>query len=188
MNSTARSGNPHAAEPVPVRSFGPAFLLAQLGSHAARRFAERLAKLRLQPAHAGILFTVSGTPGLTQQALARRLGMVPSRLVALLDELDARGLVRRSSDPRDRRRHALVLTEKGGKTLAAIGEVSREHQRLLLAALSSAEQQQLAALLQRIADEQGLTRNVHPGYKTLRPPGTRQADAKPESRHPRPEA
>ncbi|MGB7135133.1 MAG: MarR family winged helix-turn-helix transcriptional regulator [Acidobacteriaceae bacterium] len=169
MNSAARTQSPRPAEPGPLRSFGPAFLLAQLGSHAAGRFAERLARLRLQPAHSGILYIVAGTPGLTQQALARRLGMVPSRLVALLDELDGRGLVQRSTDPADRRRHALLLTEKGKKTLAAIGDLSRDHQRLLLAALSSAEQQQLANLLQRIADQQGLTRNVHPGYKTLRP-------------------
>ena len=169
-SESARSESAHPADPGPSRSFGPAFLLAQLGSHAARRFAERLAKLRLQPAHSGILYSVAGTPGLTQQALARRLGMVPSRLVALLDELDGRGLIQRSTDPGDRRRHALLLTEKGKKALAAIGDLSREHQHVLLAALSSAEQQQLANLLQRIADQQGLTRNVHPGYKTLRPP------------------
>ncbi|HEX4065754.1 MAG TPA: MarR family transcriptional regulator [Acidobacteriaceae bacterium] len=152
----------------PSRSFGPAFLLAQLGSHAARKYAERLAKLHLTPAHSGILYILAATPGLTQQALAGRLGMVPSRLVALLDELSAHGLIQRAADPDDRRRHALLLTEKGKKTLAAIGDVAREHQRLLLAALSEPEQQQLASLLQRVADQQGLTRNVHPGYKTLR--------------------
>src|SRR5579872_1512753 len=120
MNPTFRGAKSPTAHSESSRSFGPAFLLAQLGSHAARKFAERLEKLRLQPAHAGILSIVSATPGLTQQALARRLGMVPSRLVALLDELDARGLIRRSSDPRDRRRHALVLTDKGEKALASI--------------------------------------------------------------------
>lgn len=152
----------------PGRDFGPAFLLAQLGSHAARRFAERLAKLKLAPAHAGILHILAANPGLTQQELANRLGMVPSRLVALLDELDALGLTERRVSAGDRRRHALVLTDKGKMTLAQIGEVSREHQRQLLAALSEQERQQLTALLQRVADEQGLTRNVHPGYKTLR--------------------
>jgi len=158
-----------AVEPRPARSFGPAFLLAQLGSHAARQFARRLAKLRLAPAHSGILHILAANPGLTQQALAARLGMVPSRLVALLDELGARGLTQRRISPRDRRRHELILTEKGKKTLARIGEIARDHQRALLAALSDTERDHLAALLQRVADHQGLTRNVHPGYKTLRP-------------------
>lgn len=151
------------------RTFGAAFLLAQLGSHAAARFSERLSRLRLTPAHSGILHILSATPGITQQALAALLGMVPSRLVALLDELESRGLMQRRQSEKDRRRHALVLTEKGRKALASIGELSREHQRLLLASLTEAEREQLATLLQRIADQQGLTRNVHPGYRTLRP-------------------
>ncbi|HTX41299.1 MAG TPA: MarR family winged helix-turn-helix transcriptional regulator [Acidobacteriaceae bacterium] len=151
------------------RSFGAAFLLAQIGSHAAAKFAQRLARLRLTPAHSGILHILSATPGITQQALASLLGMVPSRLVALVDELESRGLMQRRRSEEDRRRHALVLTEKGRKALAAIGEISREHQRLLLASLTEPEHEQLTHLLQRIADQQGLTRNVHPGYRTLRP-------------------
>lgn len=151
----------------PQSSFGPAFLLAQIGSHAARRFAERIAKLHLAPAHSGILHILAATPGLTQQALAGVLGMVPSRLVALLDELDALGLTERRRSDDDRRRHALALTEKGRKLLGAIGEISREHQRALLAALTEDERATLRNLLQRVADEQGLTRNVHPGYRTL---------------------
>lgn len=151
----------------PQSGFGPAFLLSQIGSHAARRFGERIAKLRLTAAHSGILHILAATPGLTQQALAGTLGMVPSRLVALLDELDALGLTERRRSADDRRRHALALTDKGRKMLAAIGEASREHQRSLLAALTEDERATLRDLLQRIADEQGLTRNVHPGYRTL---------------------
>ena len=149
------------------RSFGAHFLLAQLGSHAAAQFAERLGGLSLAPPHSGILHILAETPGLTQQSLSKKLGMVPSRLVALLDELEARGLTERRRDEKDRRRHALCLTDKGRRTLAAIGEIAREHERRLLAALSEQEREQLAAVLQRIADQQGLTRNVHPGYRRL---------------------
>ncbi len=151
------------------RPFGAAFLLAQIGSHAAGKFSDRLSRLRLTPAHSGILHILSATPGITQQALAALLGMVPSRLVALVDELESRGLMQRRRSEKDRRRHALVLTEKGRRALAAIGEISREHQRLLLASLTETEREQLTGLLQRVADQQGLTRNVHPGYRKLRP-------------------
>jgi DNA-binding MarR family transcriptional regulator len=85
-------------------------------------------------------------------------------LVALLDELEALGLTERRENPGDRRSYALHLTEKGRSTLKTIGRISREHQQALLAALSDTEQEQLAVFLQRIADEQGLTRGVHPGY------------------------
>jgi hypothetical protein len=52
--------------------------------------------------------------------------------------------------------------------LQSIGRVAREHQKTLLAALSDDEQRQLGQFLQRIADDQGLTRGVHPGYARLK--------------------
>lgn len=165
VKTIQRGENKGSGERPPERS-GAAFLLAQLGSHAAAKFAERLAKMKLVPAHAGILRILGATPGITQQALASMLGMVPSRLVAMLDELDTQGLTERRRNEDDRRSHALYLTDKGRKMLTAVGEIAREHQRLLLTALSDEERAQLAVLLQRIADQQGLTRNVHPGYRT----------------------
>jgi DNA-binding MarR family transcriptional regulator len=151
---------------LPGRS-APAFLLAQVGAHAASKFAERLAELKLTPPHAGILRILSSTPAITQQTLAATLGMVPSRLVVLIDEMEARQLVERREDPDDRRRYALYLTEAGRSMFAMIGRASREHSETLLAALSRNEQRQLAVLLQRIADEQKLTRGVHPGYRQI---------------------
>jgi len=143
----------------------PSFLLAQVGAHAASQFAERLRKLKLVPQHAGILRILNSTPGITQQALAATLEMVPSRLVVLVDDMEQRGLIERRGNPEDRRRYALHVTEKGYSTLEAISRIAREHSQALLAAISEDEQQQLAMLLQRIADQQGLTRGVHPGYR-----------------------
>src|SRR5205807_2586245 len=91
----------------PKGSAGAAFLLAQVGAHAAARFAARLAELTLVPAHAGIFRILSATPGISQQELAAALGTVPSRLVALIDELESRGLVQRREHETDRRSYAL---------------------------------------------------------------------------------
>lgn len=150
------------------RPYPAAFLLAQLGAHAAARFAARVSRLKLAPAHSGILFILRSAPAITQQELATRLGMVPSRLVTLLDELESRGLIERRRNQEDRRRHAVLLTQQGHECLQKIGQISREHERSLLHALTPGEQRQLGAMLQRVADEQGLTRGVHPGYKTIR--------------------
>jgi len=150
--------------PRPAGRFSSAFLLAQVGAHAASKFAERLAKLELAPPHAGILRILSSTPGITQQKLASMLGMAASRLVALIDDMDSRGLIERRGNPDDRRRYALHLTEKGRTMLESVSRISREHSQALLAALPDDEKRQLADFLQRIADEQGLTRGVHPGF------------------------
>ena len=147
-----------------ARGPGAAFLLAQVGAHAASRFGARLAEVNLVPAHAGIFRILSATPAISQQSLATALGTVPSRLVGLVDELETKGLVERRAHETDRRTHALHLTEKGKAMMEAIGRIAREHRQDLLAALSEDEQSQLSALLQRVAEQQGLLRGVHPGY------------------------
>jgi DNA-binding MarR family transcriptional regulator len=150
----------------PLKS-GPAFLLSQVGAHAATRFAERLARLEMTPPEAGILRVLSSEPGMTQRALAERLGVFPSRLVLLLDELAKRGWLERHATPKDRRSNALRLTNAGAAQLEAVGRVAREHQEDLCGALDDTERAQLRELLEKIAAQQKLTPGVHPGYRRM---------------------
>lgn len=151
-----------------------AFLLAQVGGLAALRFAERLAPLRLTPAHAGLLRAVDAEPGRSQQALAGQLGLLPSRLVALVDELERDGLLERRRNPADRRHHALHTTPAGAERLAEVGRVARAHGDDLLAPLDEQERAELARLLGRLAAAHGLAPGVHPGYRAMgRPPAER---------------
>jgi DNA-binding MarR family transcriptional regulator len=144
-----------------------AFLLSQVGAHSAGRFAERLEPVGLKPAYAGILRVINQADGLSQQALGETLGVFPSRLVALIDELEGRGLVERRSRPADRRSHALYLTKRGEEVLGLIEKIGLEHQDALCACLSESERATLTKLLARIAADQGLTPGVHPGFRKL---------------------
>jgi DNA-binding MarR family transcriptional regulator len=146
---------------------GVAFLLAQLGSHAASAFADRLSPLDLRPPEAGVLGRLARSPGESQRALADALGMHAPRLVALIDELEGRGLVERRRDPRDRRNYAISLTDAGRETVLEIAAVAKQHEQAMTAALHDEERAQLASLLRRIADEQALTPGVHPGFRRL---------------------
>src|SRR5579872_2166678 len=92
---------------------GPAFLLSQVGAHSSARFAERLEPMGLKPPHVGILRVIDQADGLSQQALGERLGIFPSRLVAIVDELERLGLIERRHNPTDRRSYALYLTKTG---------------------------------------------------------------------------
>jgi DNA-binding MarR family transcriptional regulator len=154
----------------------PAFLLAQLGAHAAAQFAERLGVLELTSADAGILRLLRAEAGLSQQELAARLQIHPSRLVAILDNLEKRRFVERRANPDDRRLYSLHLTQAGGEILEKIGGVARKHQDDLLSSISWEERNTLAALLLRIADQQGLVRGVHPGYQRLGRPKRSEAN------------
>ena len=155
------------SEPSPTGPRGVGFLLAQIGSHAAGKFAERLEALKLTPPQAGILGVLGRESGLSQQALADVLGMFPSRLVAVLDDLERAGLVERRPHPNDRRVSALYLTATGKKTLQTVGRVAKQHEAELCAALNSAEREMLEKLLARIAEEQKLRPGIHPGYRRM---------------------
>ncbi|HEX4644113.1 MAG TPA: MarR family winged helix-turn-helix transcriptional regulator [Verrucomicrobiae bacterium] len=149
------------------RPCGAAFLLAQLGAHAAQRFGERIAALGLAPPHAGLLRMIASMPDCSQQKLAKRLGVLPSRMVMLIDDLEARGLVARRRKPRDRRAYSLGLTRAGTEALKKISRLAAEHEADLCAALTPQERATLVALCEKIAAQQGLTPGVHPSFKNL---------------------
>ncbi|MFG7942567.1 MarR family winged helix-turn-helix transcriptional regulator [Streptomyces cacaoi] len=151
------------------RQGGAAFLLAQLGAHAAARFAEGIAELDLTPAQAGVLRLLARTPGRSQRELADELGMPPSRFVPFADKLEERGLIERRRNPGDRRLYALHLTDEGVTLLSALGEVAAAHEQRMCQALTPDEHEQLRALLARMAAQQGLSPGVHPGYRQVRP-------------------
>jgi DNA-binding MarR family transcriptional regulator len=154
----------HPGQPGPR---GAAFLLAQLGAHASQRFADRVQALGLSPADVGLLRMINAQPGRSQQSVAVDLGVVPSRVVVLIDNLGHKGLVERRTSSTDRRHHELYLTVDGEKVMTDMRSIATAHDDELLAALDPDERKQLAELLQRIADQQGLTPGAHPGYKQV---------------------
>jgi DNA-binding MarR family transcriptional regulator len=146
-----------------------AYLLVQLGFHVARQFSERLAPLGLEPRHFGMLTRLAAHEGLSQQALGELIGLNPTRMVFLVDELEQRGLVERRRNAADRRSYALYLTAQGRDTLRQIQAAGNSHQEEIGASLTRAERIQLASLLRRLAAEQGITEDTLPGFPP-RPP------------------
>jgi DNA-binding MarR family transcriptional regulator len=142
-------------------------LLAQVGAYAARRFGQRIAALGIAPPHAGILRIIASAPKCSQRQLAQQLGILPSRMVILIDELSDKGLVKRHRSIGDRRNYELTLTKRGGDTFEHLSRLAAEHEADLLAMLDSDERAALAKLCQKVADGHGLTAGVHPGYKDL---------------------
>ena len=140
-----------------------AFLLSQVGIHASQRFARRIAEIDLQPPQFRVMNMVDAVEGRSQQAIAETIGAPPSRMVAIVDELEARGLIERRPHPGDRRVHALYLTGAGRRLLARGRKIALEHEEELMKGLSVADRRRLVALLQKVVDEQGIGSGVHPG-------------------------
>ena len=142
-----------------------AFLLSQVGIHASRRFAERIAAADLNPPLFRVLNLVAAGEGQSQQAIGAEIEIPASRMVALVDELEQRGLVERRPNPEDRRVRALYLTAKGKRCLARGRKIAAEHEQELTEGMSETDRKRLLALLQKIVDEQALGKGVHPGLR-----------------------
>ena len=140
-----------------------AFLLSQVGTYAARRFAERIAAIDLHPPLFRVLNMVDAAEGQSQQAIGEAIQAPASRMVAIVDELEQRGLVERRPHPGDRRIRALYLTPEGRKVLARGRRIAMEHEQDLVRGMSAADRKRLVALLQAVVEEQEIGSGVHPG-------------------------
>jgi DNA-binding MarR family transcriptional regulator len=89
--------------------------------------------------------------GLTQQDLADESNVDRSSMVAVLDELERRGLAERRSDPADRRKRAIHLTDEGRATLEEMRRVASKVGEDNFARLSDDERATLHQLLRKLA-------------------------------------
>src|SRR3954452_3055981 len=140
-----------------------AFLLSQVGIHASRRFAERIAAVDLNPPLFRVLNLGAAAEGQSQQAIGAAIEIPASRMVALVDELEQRGLVERRPNPDDRRIRALYLTPTGKRCLERGRKIAKQHEEELTEGMSPADRKRIVALLQKIVDAQALGHGVHPG-------------------------
>jgi DNA-binding MarR family transcriptional regulator len=104
-----------------------------------------------------VLNALDGSPAGTQAALAQAIGADKTRIIAILDELQLVGLIRREPDPGDRRARLLSITPAGRRVrLAVQGEIQANENRIL-ARLPAADRQaflRVAATLSALpADE-----------------------------------
>lgn len=153
--------------PVPdesPRSVG--FLLSQLGFTSSRCFAEELKPLGIHPGEFALMRFVAASEGQSQQALADRLGVPPSRMVAKVDALEEAGLVERRTDPADRRIRELHLTRKGRGLLGRAAQIAIDYEGQLCAPLDQKEREQLIDLLQKLQPGLLELRGVHPGLRS----------------------
>jgi DNA-binding MarR family transcriptional regulator len=147
-----------------VRTPGAAFLLAQLGGHSSRQWVERLAEVTLDPREVMLFRHVALNEGRSQREVADAVGLPASRIVRIVDALEAKGWIRRRPGKPDRRAKRLYLTPGGKAALDRIMAVSAAHEAELTRGLTPDERAELVRMLARIAAEQGLIEGVHPGF------------------------
>lgn len=145
-----------------------AFLLAQLGADASAAFDRALGPLGVTASEAGLLRLIGRNPGISQKAASEQLGVGPSRIVAVLDRLEADGYLERRRSMNDRRSHEVHLTPHGERLLADLRPIADAHEATFTHGLDEADQDRLAGYLQAIAASRGLSRDIH---RNTRPRG-----------------
>jgi DNA-binding MarR family transcriptional regulator len=106
-----------------------------------------------------VLSVIAANPGMNQGGVGRLLGIQRANMVALINDLEARGLIERTADASDRRAFVLALTPRGEAMLKDCHARIKRHEKRLLADLSKEERTTLLKLLARIEarEEQGRT-------------------------------
>jgi MarR family transcriptional regulator, lower aerobic nicotinate degradation pathway regulator len=135
----------------PVSEFaGQLFFRLWRVSHT--RTAEALESLGLTTALFALLNVLGTRDGAIQQELGAAMGVDPSTMVSLIDQLEAAGLAKRRPRPTDRRAREVVITPKGRRALEQARKLAMQVEDNVLRGLSGAERRRMLALLRRALD------------------------------------
>jgi DNA-binding MarR family transcriptional regulator len=127
------------------------FLLARLGLNFKSRALARLDEAGFDPYDYSVLAILAEGARQAQATIAGALALDPSRLVALLDSLEERGLVERVRDPEDRRRHVVSITADGKRELSRLRAMVKELENEFFAPLDAEMREQLHEVLLLLA-------------------------------------
>ncbi|MFE6775804.1 MarR family winged helix-turn-helix transcriptional regulator [Streptomyces sp. NPDC057702] len=139
--------------PAPDASGHLAEQLLRLTRRLHRAQKRYLEPLGITPAQARLLRTVAQYDAEPPRMadLAARLEVVPRAVTTLVDALEASGVVRRVSDPSNRRVIRVELTDAGRATLRALRHARRSAAEDILEPLTARERELLGGLLDTLA-------------------------------------
>jgi DNA-binding MarR family transcriptional regulator len=126
---------------------GQLFFRLWRASHT--RTADALGSIGLTPASFALLNVLGAREGSIQQQLSSDMGIDPSAMVKLIDELENAGLAKRQRRPGDRRAWEVAITAKGRRALERARRLAAQVEDEVLGGLSGDERRQLVSLLRR---------------------------------------
>ena len=135
----------------PAREFAGQ-LLFRLWRVSHTRTAEALDSLGLTTALFALLNVLGARKGAIQQELGAAMGIDPSTMVSLIDQLETAGLAERRLRPTDRRAREVVITAKGRRALKRARQLALQVEDDVLHGLTASQRSQLLTLLHRALD------------------------------------
>jgi DNA-binding MarR family transcriptional regulator len=139
---------PGPADPAGDESLADA--LMTIARQLRERSAETLAPWDITPAHLRALRTLARHGTMRLSELSDRLQIAPRTATEVVDALQARDLVRRRTDPGDRRAILVEVTERGAGVLTEIRATRGAEAGRIFGRLSPAERAELARILSEL--------------------------------------
>jgi DNA-binding MarR family transcriptional regulator len=124
-------------------------LLFRLWRASHTRITQALDTIDLTPALFAILNFLGAHDQAIQLEIASAMGIDPSALVSLIDELESAGLAKRRPHPQDRRARQVSITPKGRRLLQRARKMAFDAEDEVLRGLTAAERRELLLLLRR---------------------------------------
>lgn len=147
---------------LPQKSLDSILLFALRRTQAAllADFSIRFDDLNLRPIQLGALLLIRNNPGSRQSDIAEALGIQRPNFVTMMDELDSRGLTRRTTSTTDRRSYSLVLTPEGEAVVQKSMSLLAEQEATVAGTLGRGDRDRLVECLKKI--EEVLSRTGSP--------------------------
>jgi DNA-binding MarR family transcriptional regulator len=144
-----------STEPRPARA--PHDVLGYLLKHATLRLMgstdAALAPFGIDSKDFGALRVLAHREPTSQLQAAQALGIDRTTMVAVLDGLERKGIVRRRPDPADRRRNVVELTDEGLRTFEEAEAAFEEAESAFLAAVGPGAADQLRRTLRALVED-----------------------------------
>lgn len=131
------------------------FLMARARSIGSENANKSLSQLGLRVRSYSVLSLACSAAEPSQRELADFLSLDPSQIVALVDELEKRGLVSRRTDKRDRRSKVIVATNAGRRLNAEAVLAVQTATDESLSSLTNRERETLQLLLWKVGFSEG---------------------------------
>jgi len=147
----------------------PGHLIRRLQQISFALFMDQARKFDITPVQYAAMFAISNNPGIDQTALCNVIALDRSTIGDVVTRLEKKKLIRRLSDPADRRTKSLHVTAPGRRLIRDIEPAVEATQRLILAPLKAGERGAFMRMLKQL---------VHLNNERSRAP-SRPKDARP---------
>lgn len=128
----------------------PGHLIRRAHQLAISIFAEKTTAFDITPVQFAMLNALMDDPGEDQITLAGKVAFDAATSGAVIARLEAKGLLRRDADPKDKRRKLLTATKAGEKTVIAMKTAVADVQGQIMQPLTLSEAEQLTSLLSKL--------------------------------------